>query len=108
MMTARDVRRRVVSQIMTGLCIAAVALALVPVLIFSCRQAGISSLDLNFHPDVRCRAIRRRHGELDRRVSILCGLGAIFAIPIGVMSGIYIVESGAPGSPRWPGSQPIR
>jgi phosphate transport system permease protein len=98
MMTARDMRRRVVSQVMTGLCIAAVVLALVPVVLifFFVVKQGISSLDLNFFTQMPKPPGEAGGGMANSIVGslILCGLGAIFAIPIGVLSGIYIVESG--------------
>jgi phosphate transport system permease protein len=98
MMTARDMRRRVVSQVMTGLCIAAVVLALVPVVLifFFVVKQGISSLDLNFFTQMPTPPGEAGGGMANSIVGslILCGLGAIFAIPIGVLSGIYIVESG--------------
>jgi phosphate transport system permease protein len=98
MMTARDVRRRTVSQIMTGLCIAAVLLALLPVVLifFFVVKQGISSLDLNFFTQMP-KPPGEAGGGMANSIAgsiILCGLGAIFAIPIGVLSGIYIVESG--------------
>jgi len=98
MMTARDIRRRVVSQIMTGLCIAAVILALVPVVLifFFVVKQGVSSLDWNFFTQMPKPPGEAGGGMANSIVGslILCGLGAIFAIPIGVLSGIYIVESG--------------
>ena len=39
---------------------------------------------------------------------IVVGIGAAFAIPIGMISGIYIAEYPAPSSPRWRGSRPTR
>jgi phosphate transport system permease protein len=98
MMTTRDMRRRVVSQVMTGLCVAAVIVALVPVVLifFFVVKQGISSLDLNFFTQMPKPPGEPGGGMANSIVGslILCGLGAIFAIPIGVLSGIYIVESG--------------
>ena len=39
---------------------------------------------------------------------MLVGLGALFAIPIGIISGVYMAEFPAPGSPPWRASRPTR
>jgi phosphate transport system permease protein len=97
-MTSRDFRRRVVSQIMTGLCVAAVLIALVPVVLifFFIVQQGVSALDWNFFTHMPAPPGEAGGGMANSIVGtlILCGLASTFAIPIGILSAVYIVESG--------------
>jgi phosphate transport system permease protein len=97
-MTGRDMRRRIVSQVMTGLCVIAVLLALVPVVMifaFVVTQ-GISSLDWNFFTKAPVPPGEVGGGMANSIVGslIVCGLGAILGVPFGILTGIYIVESG--------------
>jgi phosphate transport system permease protein len=97
-MTFRDRRRQVTSSIMSVLCLASVVLALIPVafiLFFVIRQ-GVGSLDLAFFTQMPKPVGETGGGMANAIVGtlILTSLGAIFAIPIGIISGIYIVESG--------------
>jgi phosphate transport system permease protein len=97
-MTGRNMRRRLVSQIMTGLCVVAVLLALVPVVMifaFVVTQ-GVSSLDWNFFTKGPVPP-----GELGGGIGnsivgtlIVCSLGAVLGVPFGILTGIYVVESG--------------
>jgi phosphate transport system permease protein len=97
-MTARELRRRVVSQVMTALCVAAVAVALVPVVLifFFIVKQGVSALDWNFFTKMPTPPGEAGGGMANSIVGtlMLCGLGATFAIPIGILSAVYIVESG--------------
>jgi phosphate transport system permease protein len=97
-MTTRDVWRRTLSFVMTSLCVVAVLVALVPValIFFFVLKQGIGSLDLAFFTQMPKPPGEPGGGMANSIVGtlILCGLGAIFAIPIGILSGIYIVESG--------------
>jgi len=94
----RDVRRRILSHIMTGLCVAAVLVALVPValILFYVVQQGIGSLNWAFFTDTPQPVGEPGGGMANSIIGslILISLGALFAVPIGLMSGIYIVESG--------------
>ncbi len=97
-MMNRDARRRYLSSLMTGLCVASVLLALVPVVLiffFVVRQ-GLSSLDWNFFTHMPAPPGETGGGMANAILGtlVLCGLGALFAVPFGVLSGIYIVESG--------------
>jgi len=97
-MTGRDMRRRIVSQVMTGLCVIAVLLALVPVVMifaFVVTQ-GISSLDWNFFTKAPVPPGEVGGGMANSIVGslIVCGLGAILGVPFGILTGIYVVESG--------------
>jgi phosphate transport system permease protein len=94
----RDTRRRFVSRLMAGLCLAAVVVALIPValiLVFVIRE-GVSSLNLAFFTQMPKPVGELGGGMANAIVGtlIVCGLAALFAIPIGVLSGVYIVESG--------------
>ena len=97
-MMGRDTRRRVLSQIMVGLCFAAVMLALVPVILifFYVVQQGVGSLDWNFFTKMPTPPGEAGGGMANSIVGtlILCGLGAAFGVPVGIITGIYIVESG--------------
>ena len=97
-MMSRDARRRAVSALMTGLCGTSVLLALVPVVLiffFVIRQ-GFSSLDWNFFTKMPVPPGEVGGGMANAIAGtlVICGLGALFAIPFGVLSGVYIVESG--------------
>ena len=39
---------------------------------------------------------------------MLTGIGASFAVPVGVMSGVYVGEYGGRSSRRWSASRPTR
>ncbi len=97
-MMSRDARRRAFSHLMTALCTASVLLALVPVVLifFFVVQQGISSLDFNFFTRMPAPPGETGGGMANAIAGtlIICSLGAIFAIPFGVLTGIYIVESG--------------
>lgn len=97
-MMGRTRRRSVVSWLMIALCTLCVVMALVPVaaILFFVVKQGISALDWNFFTQ-----LPKPPGELGGGMGnaivgtlILVGLGALFAVPIGVMTGVYIVESG--------------
>ena len=98
MMGGRDLRRRVLSKAMITACTLSVLFALVPVgmILFFVLKQGLGALDWNFFTQ-----IPKPPGELGGGMGnaivgtlILVGLGALFAVPIGIMTAIYIVESG--------------
>ena len=93
----RDLRRRLVSQIMMGLCFASVVIALIPLayILFFVVSRGIGALDVNFFTQTP-----KPHGETGGGMAnaivgtlTVCGLGGLIAIPIGLMSGIYVAEN---------------
>jgi phosphate transport system permease protein len=93
-----NMRRRVTSQVMTSLCVVSMLVALIPValiLSFVVRQ-GITSIDFNFFTQLPKPPGEPGGGMGNAIVGsfILCGLGALFAVPIGILTAIYIVESG--------------
>ncbi|MEO8519902.1 MAG: phosphate ABC transporter permease PstA [Acidobacteriota bacterium] len=92
----RDRWRRVLSALVTALAAAAVGLALVPlgfVLVYVALQ-GVSALSLSFFTRMPVPVGEAGGGMLNAIVGsgIVTGVGALFAIPVGVMSGIYAAE----------------
>jgi len=83
---------------MTTLCVIAVLIALVPVvLIFAfVVTQGVSSLDWNFFTKAPMPPGELGGGMANSIVGslIVCGLGALFGVPFGILTGIYVVESG--------------
>ena len=96
-MSLRNVRRRVTSRIMTGLCALAVVVALVPValILFFVVSKGIGSLNWAFFTKMPTPVGESGGGMANAIVGtlIMCGIGSLFAIPIGVLSGVYIAEN---------------
>ena len=98
-MNWHDVRRRVVSRLMTLLCVLSVGLALVPLalILFFVVSQGISAINVDFFTQTP-KPVGEPGGGMANAIYgtlTLCGLGAAFAIPIGVLSAIFIVESGS-------------
>ena len=96
-MSFRNTRRRILSNVMTGLCALAVLLALVPLamILFFVVAKGAGSLNWAFFTEIP-KPVGESGGGMSNAIAgslIMCGLGALFAIPVGVISGIYIVES---------------
>jgi len=95
MMTSPRVRR-LISNTMMGLCILAVLIALVPLaaILFFVVSRGASSLNWAFFTELP-KPVGEPGGGMANAIIgtlIICGLGAMFAIPIGVFSGVYIAE----------------
>jgi phosphate transport system permease protein len=95
-MTFSTRRRKVLSALFVTFCGASVLLALVPlvlVLSFVVSQ-GIRSLSLTFFTHMPAPVGEPGGGMANSIVGslILVGLGALFAIPVGIMSGIYMSE----------------
>jgi phosphate transport system permease protein len=92
----RDRLRRGMSHTIAGLCAAAVLLALVPLgfVLFYVVQQGISSLNVGFFTHMPVPVGESGGGMANAIVGSLMvtGIGALFAIPIGVISGIYAAE----------------
>jgi phosphate transport system permease protein len=92
----RDRWRRALSHVIVGLCALSVLIALVPLalILFYVVSQGITSLNWAFFTRMPVPV-----GELGGGMSnaivgslMVTGLGAIFAVPIGIMSGIYASE----------------
>ena len=92
----RDGWRRFLSQAIVVLCGAAVLIALVPLvlILFYVVSKGASSLSLAFFTEMPKPVGEAGGGMANAIVGSLMvvGLGAVFAIPIGVMSGVYASE----------------
>ena len=91
-----DAVRRLISKTVMWLCALAVLLALLPlvmVLFFVVTQ-GILSLNLDFFTHMPVPVGEPGGGMANSIVGtlMLIGMGALFAIPIGVISGIYAAE----------------
>lgn len=95
-MTMRDLRRRWLSAVMVTLCGAAVLLALVPVamILFFVVAKGIGAINLDFFTHLPKPVGETGGGMANAIVGTLSlvGMGALFAIPVGVASGIYVAE----------------
>lgn len=92
----RDLWRRGLSHTIVALCAAAVLLALVPLalVMFYVVSQGITSLNLAFFTNMPT-PVGEPGGGMGNAILgslIVTGLGALFAIPIGIMSGIYAAE----------------
>ena len=92
----RDQFRRVLSHVIVGLCALAVLIALVPLalILFYVVTQGITSLNLGFFTEMP-KPVGEVGGGMANAVMgslIVVGLGALFAIPVGIMSGIYASE----------------
>ena len=92
----RDIRRRIVSHIIIVLCAASVLLALIPLalVLFYVVTQGVTSLNLAFFTEMP-RPVGETGGGMANSILgslVVTGLGAAFAIPLGIMSGIYAAE----------------
>lgn len=92
----RDLRRKVVSHVIVVLCAAAVLLALIPLalVLFYVISQGLSSLSWSFFMHMPTPVGEPGGGMANSIVGSLMvtGLGAVLAIPIGLMAGIYASE----------------
>ncbi len=92
----RDIWRRWLSHLIVGLCGLAVLLALVPLafVLFYVVSRGIASLNWDFVTQMPKPVGDPGGGMLNAIIGslIVSGLGALFAIPIGIISGIYAAE----------------
>jgi phosphate transport system permease protein len=96
-MSFRNTRRRLLSNVMTAFCAGSVLIALVPLamILFFVIAKGAGSLSMAFFTELP-KPVGETGGGMSNAIAgslIMCGLGALFAIPVGVISGIYIVES---------------
>ena len=92
----RDRWRRALSSVVVGLCAASVLIALVPLalVLFYVVTQGIASLNVDFFTQMPKPVGEEGGGMANAIVGSLMvtAIGAIFAIPIGVISGIYAAE----------------
>jgi phosphate transport system permease protein len=95
-MTFRDRRRRVLSTVMIGLSVLAVLAALIPVamILFFVVGKGIGSINLAFFTNMP-KPVGETGGGMANAIlgsMTMVGLGALFAVPVGIVSGIYLSE----------------
>lgn len=88
--------RKTKSKLFVAFCTLSVLLALVPValIFFYVIREGMTSLNLDFFTHMPKPVGEPGGGMANAIVGtlIITGLGSLFAIPIGVMSGIYVSE----------------
>src|SRR5512145_3171648 len=92
----RNARRRLVSYIAVTLCALSVLVALVPLafILFFVVTRGIVALNLDFFTQLPKPVGEPGGGMANAIVGtlMLSGLGGLLAIPIGIVSGVYMSE----------------
>jgi phosphate transport system permease protein len=92
----RTYYRKAMSYLVVGLCAGAVLLALVPLalILFYVLKQGFAALSLNFFTKMPAQVGETGGGMANGIVGtlIVTGLGALFAIPIGITAGVYASE----------------
>jgi phosphate transport system permease protein len=89
-------RRKLVSRLVTVLCLLSVVLALVPLgfILFFVLKQGLPALDVAFFTQMP-KPVGETGGGMGNAIVgtlILTGLAALFAVPVGVTCGVYISE----------------
>ena len=104
--------RRALSWTVMTLCALSVLIALVPLalVLFYVVSQGLSSLNWAFITDMPKPVGEPGGGMANAIVGsvMVVAIGALFAIPVGIVSGIYAAEYPARGSPTPCGSRPTR
>jgi phosphate transport system permease protein len=89
-------RRKALSSLFVAFCAAAVLLALIPLamILFFVVSQGIRALNLDFFTQMPAPVGEAGGGMANSIVGtlILTGLGSLMAIPIGILSGVYMAE----------------
>ena len=89
-------RRKIVSSLFVGFCAAAVVLALIPLamILFFVVSRGLFALNVAFFTHMPTPVGEAGGGMANAIVGtlILTGLGSLMAIPVGILSGIYMAE----------------
>jgi len=93
---SRTSRRKLLSALFVGFCGLSVTLALAPLalILFYVISQGVRSLNLAFFTHMPAPVGETGGGMYNAIVGtlILTGLGSAFAVPIGIMSGVYMSE----------------
>jgi phosphate transport system permease protein len=93
---SRTSRRKLGSALFVGFCALSVLLALIPLafVLFYVVSEGIQALNLDFFLNMPKPVGENGGGMANAIVGtlIVIGLGSIFAVPIGIMSGVYMSE----------------
>ena len=92
----RDQRRRLLSSLVTGFCALSVLLALVPLalILFFVLKQGVQALNFDFFTQMP-KPVGEPNGGMANAIVgslIVTGLGALFAVPVGIMCGVYASE----------------
>lgn len=92
----RDRWRRLLSHVVVGLCVLSVLVALVPLafVLFYVLSQGITSLSWSFFTEMP-KPVGEPGGGMANAILgslIVVALGGLFAIPVGIVSGIYASE----------------
>lgn len=95
-MTFRDYRRRALSALMIGLSVLSVIAALIPVgmILFFVIGKGFGAINLDFFTHMP-KPVGETGGGMANAILgslTMIGMGALFAVPLGVVSGIYLSE----------------
>ena len=95
-MTMRNRFRKALSHVIVGLCALSVLVALVPLafVLFYVVTQGVTSLSLSFFTEMP-KPVGETGGGMANAIvgsMIVVAIGALFAIPIGIISGIYASE----------------
>ena len=89
-------RRKALSWVFVAFCAASVLLALVPLafILFFVVSQGIQALNLDFFTNMPAPVGEAGGGMANAIVGtlMLAGLGSLLAIPIGILSGVYMAE----------------
>ena len=92
----RASRRKLLSALFVGFCALSVLIALVPLalILFFVVSRGIQSLNVAFFTHMPTPVGEAGGGMANAIVGtlILSGLGSLFAVPIGILSGVYVSE----------------
>ncbi len=95
-MTRTDWRHRAVSRLLVSFCAASVLLALLPLawVLFFVGKQGLAALNVSFFTQVPKPVGEAGGGMANAMVGtlILIGLGASAAVPVGIVSGLYLAE----------------
>ena len=93
---SRTSRRKLLSALFVGFCALSVLLALVPLafVLFFVVSEGIQALNLDFFTNMPKPVGETGGGMANAIVGtlIVTGLGSLFAVPIGILSGVYMSE----------------
>ena len=92
----RNTRRRIISHIAVTLCVLSVMVALLPLgfILFFVVTRGIGALNWDFFTQLPKPVGEAGGGMANAIVGtlMLTGLGGLFAIPVGIVSGVYMSE----------------
>jgi phosphate transport system permease protein len=92
----RTARRKLVSSLFVAFCALSVLLALIPLgfVLFYVVSEGIQALNVDFFTQMP-KPVGETGGGMANAITgtlIVTGIGSLFAIPVGIMSGIYMSE----------------